>query len=106
MPTPVNVETFSTTHADGSYPFVEDSAGDIYFGYGHQDKTEFAESLTDYFRKIQHDEIREPAAPQDVQHCYAISTHPEHESIRWGASSNEQVTASTPGSFPITLVFY
>lgn len=103
---PVNTGTFSTTHTGGSYPFVEDSGGDIFFGYGHQDKAAFAKSLTDYFRKVQRDQTREPATTQDVQHRYAISTHPEHESIHWGAGPDDEVTASTPGSFPITLVFY
>lgn len=106
MPTPVSAETFSTTHADSLYPFVEDSGGDIFFGYGHQDKTAFATSLSHYFRNVQKDESRSPATPQEVRHCYAVSTHPEHESIHWGASHNDEVTASTPGSFPITLVVY
>lgn len=109
MSTPLIAAHFQTRANEHVYPFIEDPSGDTFYGYGHHDKDTFAAELTDYFGTIDAPGADDPrtADASDIQHVYAVLTHPDGETFRWSdARSDEEINAQTPGSFPLTIAYF
>jgi hypothetical protein len=90
--------------ADHTFPFYEDEWGDGFCGYGHQDKAEFARLVNEYDEVCGGDVDPEDAYTEsDVSHRYAIPYPTDNELFTW-RNGDADVTADTPGAFPITMI--
>lgn len=84
-------------------PIIENEGGDVMYAYGHVDPVTFAGAVDDYDTEVAGCVMgvdSEPTDPEDVDHLYAVTVTGPPE---WWMSWND-VTAETPGAFPITVV--
>lgn len=79
-------------------PVIENEDGTHAYTYGHVDPETFAAAVSDYDREVAGED--EPTDADSVDHRYAITTvSPPEWWMTW-----KNVTAETPGAFPITVV--
>lgn len=88
---------YDDTHV---YPFFETENADWVIGYGHGDKAAFAAAVDDYDRYAGELDLDETGYTADeVAHLWAVVDDKDAERITW-----RDVTAETPGAFPISVV--
>lgn len=88
-----------------TYPFVE-SENCTVMGYGHPDRAEFAALVSDYDRAAGWDDGEDSTAADDVSQLWAVRVpNPSgaEEADGWWMRWSD-VTAETPGAFPVSIV--
>lgn len=82
-------------------PIFEDEAAFGVYGYGHWDKSQFAEVVNEYDRRGVPNEpqVADAYHAHDVHHVWAVVTDPETQAFTW-----RNITADTPFAFPVTLI--
>lgn len=90
---------------DITYPFFEDEDGSYLFGYGHQDKAEFARLVAQYDISNGVDPEDADYTENDVSHLYAVAYHPvgRPEDEEWRFTWDE-VDKDSEGAFPLTVL--
>ncbi|KQO98597.1 hypothetical protein ASF30_11080 [Leifsonia sp. Leaf264] len=88
-----------------SYPFFDDREGTGIYGHGHTDQAEFVATVNTWSNWFSEEEPRYYAA--DVQHLWgvAMTTGPDSPREEWMLLLDE-VTAETPGAFPVTAILW
>lgn len=93
---PTNERHFVTLDVSARFAMIEDESGDVFWGYGHRDATEF---ITEVNRWLEHMGVGSYALPD--------GTPIEH---RWARLDNEHgdrfslVDESADDAFPVTRV--
>jgi hypothetical protein len=101
---PLTADDFEMRHdADHTYPFFEDENGNGIWGFGHQDKAEFARLANEYDELATGMPTPEDAyTADDVSHTFYVAYLPD------GARDDEwllrQVAEGTPDSYPGTVI--
>ncbi|KPG13754.1 hypothetical protein [Mycobacteroides immunogenum] len=99
---PLTPEDFETQYDEKHrYMFTEDENGDMYYTYGHDRDDEFVRQLREYCIEVggcPPDEAEFDSS--DIEHRWAVTVEPAPE---WRFTWLD-VTESTPGAFPISVV--
>lgn len=88
-------EDFTTNYDGVILPFIEDESARIY-GFGHQDKEQFARLVNKYDQMCSMGESDFVTSSSDVKHLYAYVTDHLDCRFKWRDKPQE-------GDFPITL---
>lgn len=98
---PLSAEDFKGWANHNDVDLIEDENASWVIGYGHVDKGAFAAAVNAYDAACDADAQEDDGyTASDVQHQYAVVIEPKPE---WWITYVD-VTAETPGSFPITVV--
>ncbi|MDM2418432.1 Uncharacterised protein [Mycobacteroides abscessus subsp. massiliense] len=99
---PLTPEDFETQYDEKHrYMFTEDENGDMYYAYGHDRDSEFVRQLREYCIEIARSSPDDAEFSEgDITHLWAVTVEPAPEwRFTW-----RNVTESTPGAFPISVV--
>lgn len=99
-------EDFQTVWTGGKvYPFFEDEDVTGVYGYGHQNKEEFARAVNEYYDDLCGGlEAESRLSAGDVEHTYAQVTEVyEGREFRF-TCDKAKVKPDDPESFPLTMI--
>ncbi|QZH69539.1 hypothetical protein [Mycolicibacterium farcinogenes] len=106
---PLTAEDFNTEYyAEHRYIFIDDEGANMLYTYGHDRDEEFARQANEFDIEIlglDADEAQRTA--DDVHHRWAIVIEPKPEwRFTWvDAETGRGIEESTPGAFPISLIY-
>ena len=83
-------------------PLIENEDGEAVYAYGHVDHETMAAAVTAYDHEVcGSDEYS--TDPDEVEHLYAVTLKTPADPEGWWISWRD-VTTTTPGAFPVTVV--
>lgn len=105
---PLTAEDFDTQYdAEHRYMFIEHEYGDMLYTYGHDRDEEFAQQANEFdieLRGLDAEDTQLTA--DDVHHRWAVLIAPKPEWRFWiDTDTGEDIQESTPGAFPISLIY-
>ncbi len=106
---PLSVEDFNTQYdVEHRYMFIEREDANMFFTYGHHRDEEFARQSNEFdieLLGLDADEAQRTA--DDVHHRWAIVIAPKPDwLVTWiDAKTGCDIAESTPGAFPISLIY-
>ena len=105
---PLTAEDFDTEYdAEHHYMFIQHEDGDMLYTYGHHRDEEFARQVNEFDIELcglDAEDAQRTAA--DVHRRGAVLIAPKPEWRFWiDTDTGDEVKESTPGAFPISLIY-
>lgn len=103
----LNAEEFAPLGTFRGIDLQEDLDDAAVWALGHHDPARFAAAVTDYDVDLTRDPLIQPLQVDEVEHTHAVVLHRIASRdpgwvVTW--APRHQITGTTPGAFPITLI--
>ncbi|MEX3650431.1 hypothetical protein [Mycolicibacterium porcinum] len=106
---PLTAEDFETQYdVEHRYMFIEHEDADMLYTYGHDRDEEFARQVSEFdFELLGLDADEAQWTADDVHHRWAVVIAPKPEwRFTWiDTQAGRDIDESTPGAFPISLIY-